>query len=77
MVEQYKKYRYIQSVVALCIMLLSIMLNGCSFSQSQAEVWGRTEAREVDINSKIAGRVVELLVKEGDSVKKGTGISTH
>lgn len=71
MIEQCKKYRYIQSVVALCIMLLSIMLNGCSFNQSQAEVWGRTEAREVDINSKIAGRVVELLVKEGDSVKKG------
>jgi len=47
------------------------MLNGCSFNQSQAEIWGRTEAREVDINSKIAGRVVELLVKEGDSVKKG------
>lgn len=60
-----------QSVMALCIMLLSIVLNGCSFNQTQAEVWGRTEAREVDINSKIAGRVVELLVKEGDSVKKG------
>jgi len=70
-IEQYKKCRYIQSVVSLCIMLLSIMLNGCSFNQSQAEIWGRTEAREVDINSKIAGRVVELLVKEGDSVKKG------
>jgi HlyD family secretion protein len=70
-VEQYKKYRYIQSVVALCIMLVSIVLNGCSFKESQPEIWGRTEAREVDINSKIAGRVVELLVKEGDSVKKG------
>lgn len=75
MVEQYKKYRYIQSVAALSIMLLSIVLNGCSFKQSQAEVWGRTEAREVDINSKIAGRVVELLVKEGDSVKKGQVIA--
>ncbi len=71
MVEQYKKYRYIQSVVALCIMLVSIVLNGCSFKQSEPEIWGRTEAREVDINSKIAGRVVELLVKEGDTVKKG------
>ena len=71
MVEQYKKYRYFQSVVALCIMLVSIVLNGCSFKQSEPEVWGRTEAREVDINSKIAGRVVELLVKEGDVVKKG------
>lgn len=60
-----------QSVVLLCIMLLSIVLNGCSFNQTQAEIWGRTEAREVDINSKIAGRVVELLVKEGDVVKKG------
>lgn len=71
MVKQYEKYRYMQSGMALCIMLLSIVLNGCSFNQPQAEVWGRTEAREVDINSKIAGRVVELLVKEGDSVKKG------
>lgn len=71
MFVQYQKYRCLQGIVALVIILIGIVLDGCSFKQSQTEVWGRTEAKEVDINSKIAGRVVELLVKEGDVVKKG------
>ncbi|MBQ7704521.1 MAG: biotin/lipoyl-binding protein [Selenomonadaceae bacterium] len=33
--------------------------------------WGRANAKEIDINSKIAGRVVELLVQEGDTVSAG------
>src|SRR5689334_7830727 len=36
-------------------------------------VWsnGRLEAEEIDINTKFAGRLVELLVNEGDFVKAG------
>ena len=58
------------SAAALIIFALSIC--GCGENQSDAEItWGRADAKEIDVNSKIAGRVVELLVQEGDAVEKG------
>ena len=69
------KYRRLYvglTAMCLCIILLMIA-TGCS-SQKEAKLpnqfWGRADAKEIDINSKIAGRVVELDVKEGDLVKK-------
>lgn len=38
-------------------------------------VWGRADAKEIDINSKVPGRVVRLLVKEGDYVEAGQVIA--
>ncbi|HMM22283.1 MAG TPA: HlyD family efflux transporter periplasmic adaptor subunit [Selenomonadales bacterium] len=55
----------------LITVLAAGVLGGCGQSGGTQEVWGRAEAKEVDINSKIAGRVVTLLVKEGDQVEKG------
>jgi HlyD family secretion protein len=46
------------------------ILGGCS-GTAEKEVWGRAEAKEVDVNSKIPGRVLALMVKEGDRVEKG------
>ena len=43
-------------------------------TSAQAEVvelWGVAGAKEININSKVSGRVIELLVDEGDSVKQG------
>ncbi len=45
------------------------LLGGCG--TAPREVWGRAEAKEVDVNSKIPGRVLALMVKEGDRVEKG------
>ena len=47
--------------------------SGCSLQKEAAsdELWGRADAKEIDINSKVAGRVVQLRVKEGDTVKQG------
>lgn len=60
------------SSLSLIIVLAAGLISGCSKSTSApAEVWGRAEAKEVDINSKIAGRVLELTVKEGDKVEQG------
>ena len=60
----------ILSAAALIIFALSIC--GCGENQADAEItWGRADAKEIDVNSKIAGRVVELLVQEGDAVEKG------
>lgn len=61
--------RYLNYVLLLFIS--AALLTGCGSSAVAPEVWGRVEAKEVDINSKIPGRVVSLLVKEGDRVTKG------
>ncbi len=62
-----------------CMLAMGIVLMsfGCGSQQKTAseETWGRADAKEIDINSKISGRVVELLVKEGDTVKKGQVIA--
>ena len=33
--------------------------------------WGIADAKEININSKVGGRVIEILVEEGDAVKAG------
>ncbi len=58
-----------QTAYFLVAALLAALLGGCS--GGAREVWGRAEAKEVDINSKIPGRVLALTVKEGDRVEKG------
>lgn len=59
------------STVTLLFILSATLLAGCANKTAIPEVWGRADAKEVDINSKIPGRVVSLLVKEGDKVTKG------
>lgn len=57
-------------LLALAVVCLA---SGCSLQKEAAsdELWGRADAKEIDINSKVAGRVVQLRVKEGDTVKQG------
>lgn len=64
-------------IFAVAIVLWLIVLNfGCGRQNSERRVeWGRADAKEIDVNSKIAGRVVELFVKEGDEVKAGQVIA--
>jgi HlyD family secretion protein len=59
------------SAYTLLLFLSIALLGGCGNNAASPEMWGRSEAKEVDINSKIPGRVVSLLVKEGDRVTKG------
>ena len=65
-------------VLAACLaLLLALTSFGCGGSASTDKnvEWGRADAKEIDVNSKVAGRVVELLVKEGDEVKAGQVIA--
>jgi HlyD family secretion protein len=59
------------STYTLLLILSITLLAGCGGKTTAPEVWGRADAKEVDVNSKIPGRVVSLLVKEGDKVTKG------
>lgn len=38
---------------------------------SELEAWGTVEAREIHVGSKVGGRILEVLVREGDRVEKG------
>ena len=67
-----------KQVLATCLaLLLALTSFGCGGSASTDKnvEWGRADAKEIDVNSKVAGRVVELLVKEGDEVKAGQVIA--
>lgn len=61
----------------LALFAAVVCFSGCGLQKSSAadEMWGRSDAKEIDINSKIAGRVIALRVKEGDMVKKGEVIA--
>lgn len=39
--------------------------------QAQEEIWGMADAKEVNINPKVSGRIIKICVNEGDSVKEG------
>ena len=60
------------------MLAVCLMISGCgeelSANESEA-TWRRADAKEIDVNSKIAGRVVELFVKEGDKVEKNSVIA--
>lgn len=52
------------------IALIPLILGGCGSKESSTGLpTGTVEAREVDVNAKIPGRIVKLLVAEGDGVK--------
>ena len=71
-----KKGKWWAAMFCLAALLLSVA--GCGSKSSGKDdnvTWGRADAKEIDVNSKISGRVVELLVKEGDHVKAGQVIA--
>ncbi len=71
MIRTKKQKKWLQAVTYILLAMFTILaLSGCGKSNANTEVWGRAEAKEVDVNSKIAGRVLTILVKEGDKVEK-------
>ena len=72
MFELIKKNLFKKSMIyALVMVSMAALFAGCGNKGEDQSLWGRAEGKEVDVNSKIPGRVVELLVKEGDRVEKG------
>lgn len=58
------KTKKLLSMTVILIMLVSIFLSGCGQNTNDGDILGRANAKEIDINAKIGGRVVELLVED-------------
>ncbi|MCR5758230.1 MAG: HlyD family efflux transporter periplasmic adaptor subunit [Selenomonas sp.] len=73
--KQLRRYRREWKLMVFALVILTGL--GIFFWQSnkaKADTpgnWGMSDAKESNVNSKIAGRVVELCVQEGDYVEKG------
>ena len=73
--RQYRKYRNALKILTL-VLIISVGF-GIFYWQVTAakaevvETWGMADAKEININSKVAGRVVKLFVDEGVHVEKG------
>lgn len=57
--------------LAVCVLVSGFYWQVSQARQEVAENWGIAEAKETPVNSKVAGRVVQLYVKEGDTVQAG------
>ena len=54
------------------ILILGIvLLAGCNRTPKSKMIQGKTEMEEIAVTGKIAGRIADLLVKEGDFVQRG------
>ncbi|MBM7853652.1 HlyD family secretion protein [Desulfohalotomaculum tongense] len=66
-----KKTAKILTIFALAL-FLGTLLTGCRSTTGENNVLhGTVEVTEVDLNTKIPGRVLKVLVEEGDTVKQG------
>lgn len=60
-----------------CLLAVTLLLamtaaaGGCSSGRGETTVAGTVEARQVDVNTKVPGRVARLLVREGQEVRRG------
>ncbi|MFY9226769.1 MAG: efflux RND transporter periplasmic adaptor subunit [Blastocatellia bacterium] len=65
-----------KKLIVIIIILFSIVVMGMYTKSESTKVelllFGTIEAQEVQIGSKIGGRVIEVLAQEGQIVKKGT-----
>jgi len=55
----------------ITILFLAILALGCSEPKNNSLLQGKVENEQLAIVSKIPGKIVQILVKEGDFVKKG------
>ena len=59
--------------LAAAVSLSMLLISGCSQQDKREEafLWGQADATEVDVNTKVPGRLIELYVNEGSLVHKG------
>jgi HlyD family secretion protein len=68
----YKPYLKVSAIVMGLILGLGLFYWQVLVVQAEPqELWGNADAKEININPKVSGRIVKLVVKEGDYVEKG------
>ena len=62
--------RYWKQILALAMLTALFLTSGCAEQNKREEgfLWGQADATEVDVNTKVPGRLIELYVKEGSLV---------
>ncbi len=71
------KRKIIVGVAALAILILAgWLIHSCTNSKNSFVYSGTVETREIQVGSKIGGRVTQVLVEEGQAVKAGTLLVT-
>ncbi len=72
--RQILKKKYGKALMGAVILLAAAGVFTWQISEARTEaqpLWGMADVREVGVNPKVSGRIVEIMVKEGDTVKKG------
>jgi len=69
-------FRPVYTILALVLLSASFMTASCSDADQDVVLTGLVDATEIDVASKIPGRIKEMLVKEGDSVTKEQALAT-
>ena len=67
-------YKILKITAMVLVIVSSLGIFYWQVTTAMAEIvdlWGMADAKEININSKVSGRVIDLLVDEGDSVKQG------
>ncbi|HPQ69434.1 MAG TPA: efflux RND transporter periplasmic adaptor subunit [bacterium] len=59
----------------LMLLTVALFIGGCSGDQ-EVTVTGLIDAVEIDVASKIPGRIIEVFVREGDAVEQGQQLAT-
>mgnify|MGYP000913843469 FL=1 len=62
-------------VCGLMLLTLALFIGGCS-GDEEVTVTGLIDAVEIDVASKIPGRIIEVFVREGDAVEQGQQLAT-
>lgn len=56
-------------LASICCLLLAFTVT--TYGSQEEEIWGLADAKEININPKVSGRIIRLCVNEGDAVEKG------
>lgn len=56
---------------SVLLMFILIFITMQKQTQAKEENWGMADAKEVNINPKVSGRIIKICVEEGSAVKQG------
>lgn len=66
-----KKYMKLAVLLLAVVTVITVLGFTMQEKDETTELWGMADAKEVNVNSKVSGRVVKICVKEGEQVEAG------